>query len=214
MPLGQPPREGLDAFPSALLPRTLHRLHRREVGVWWFASATEDPDDGGRFDLQPPAGACYLADSPLGAALEVFRDEVPVLPESSLQQRRRGAVTVDGDAPEAADFTAPAARGWGITLEIHADEQRPRTRAWAEALFAAGWRSLPSLIRHQPGGDLTAITLLDRAGAHPPTMPGGWHTTSHEIVDDADLIEALAAYGIEVLPDLQHPRFVGSPDEP
>lgn len=212
MPLGQPPRVELDAFPSAPLPQVLHRVYRRDLSAWWFAAATDDPDEGGRFDLQPPAGACYLAHSKIGAVLEVFQDEVPVLPERSLQQRLRARVIVDDHAPDAADFTAPAARGWGITLEIHTDEHRPRTRAWAEALFAAGWRALRSLIRHQSSGDLAAVTLLDQAGAHPPTVPGGWDTTSHEVVDDADLTDALADHGIEVLPDLQHPRFVSPED--
>lgn len=33
-------------------------MHRGEYGAWWFSS-----DGSGRFDLAPPDGVCYLAET-------------------------------------------------------------------------------------------------------------------------------------------------------
>ena len=53
-----PPTRPLRNFPACELTggQPLHRGHRAGNGPWWFSS-----DGGGRFDLTPPRGTCYLA---------------------------------------------------------------------------------------------------------------------------------------------------------
>jgi hypothetical protein len=52
------PRGDLGGFPRWLLTKRtpLYRAHRAGTSPWWFACDTE-----GRFNLEFPAGTCYLA---------------------------------------------------------------------------------------------------------------------------------------------------------
>lgn len=216
MPLGTPPSGGLDRFPSApVAGRGLFRLYAHidpsngvERSPWWFASAHADPDRGGRFDLQEPNGACYLAGSRTAAVLEVYQGH-QVIPASALERRRMACVVAPDGAPDAADLACAAARGYGITGEIHTVPNRPATRAWAEALFDAGWRALRGLARHNPAQQLDTVTLLDAAGAHPPYGDeDGWAVELERPATDAALIRDLARYGLNVQGGLHSPEFV------
>ena len=71
----------LDRFPRRTLraDRALHRIHRAGKRAWWFSG-----DGAGRFDpVGTGKGACYWAERPLGAWVEVFRKQM-LLSEAEL----------------------------------------------------------------------------------------------------------------------------------
>lgn len=217
MPLGTPPdRITMLGFPLRRLAGThLCRVYRpidpvtgEPRGAWWFASAPTDPTAGGRYDLRAPAGAAYWARLPAGAVLERFQSTT-LIDRRDVAAHQLAEVTVPDDAPPAADLAAPAARGFGVTGEIHSIGSRPATRAWAEALYDADWRLLAGLIRHDPSQAEESVTLLDDAGAHSPS-PGTWPADprSRPLSDVDGLANALAAFGVEIVPGPFDPRFV------
>ncbi len=152
----------------------------------------------------------YLGGTRTAAVLEVFQGHL-IIPRSALD-RRRIAAAVAPDAPPtppAADLACPAARGYGVTGEIHSSRNRPATRAWAEALFAAGWAALRGLARHDPAQQLDTLTLLDTAGAHSgPRDTEGWTVQIERPAADAALERDLARYEVRVEADLHRPDFV------
>lgn len=206
MPLADPPPPPRDL---ARLPRrdlrasTLHRVFSARRGSpWWFASLPPggDPDRHGRFDLPAPAGACYLARTPVGAVLEAFQGFDGLLPDVELGARRRAEVVVPPDAPAAADLADRRARGLGATAALWAGGPRRLTQSWAVALHRAGWRAVHHGIAHDPAGRHRAVTLFDDTGEHAPYDDAeGWRPTVHHLRDDARLRGALAGFGIEVL---------------
>lgn len=217
MPLAAPPPDGLERFPHRpVAGQQLHRLYRHTDPAtgsprtpWWFACAdARRPQAGGRYDLQPPAGACYLATSAVAAALETF-GPLTAIPRSELVARRRVEVVAPAGAPPAADLAVPAARGYGVTGEIHTSPDRALTRSWAEALYAAGWRALHGIPRHDPAQTLRTVTLLDEAGAHLPYGDQGWAGEQHTVHDDAALAADVARYGVRVFADLHEPDIRG-----
>lgn len=164
---------------------------------FWFGSATVIPDTpGGRYDLQPPDGACYLALSAIGAWLEVFRCTLIVASEDV--RRRRLLSTRPPRRIRTADLLSPKARGYGVTGDIHTHADRSLTRAWARRLHDAGFRGLLGKIKHDPALRERSLTLLDAAGGHEPF---GWRWLRRiESLHDADgLISTVASYGYRVL---------------
>ena len=108
--LGDPP-DDLDGFPvwHVHAGTVLHRVTRRDVGPWWFSSS------GGRFDLPPPRGTCYLADDEVVAVLESFGGLVPGPTVAAADVARR--VVWDLPLPtqcDAADATVRGARRLGV----------------------------------------------------------------------------------------------------
>jgi len=94
----------LERFPRRTLraTHTLYRIHREPV--WWFSS-----DGGGRFDpVGTGMGACYWAERPLGAWVEVFRKRM-LLTEAEIAGRRLCSVTLGRDL-RLADLTSRRAR--------------------------------------------------------------------------------------------------------
>lgn len=171
----------------------------RQRTPWWFASAEITAGEGGRFDLPPPMGTCYLATRPEAAVLEALQMHLTNLPRSELSVRRLAALTAPGDAPAAAMLTARRVAGqFGITAELWADRDRALTRSWAVALRRDGWWAIYSGVRHDPSGRLRSVALFDAAGAHPPTHGGRWKLRSRPIDRDRSLEKALVRYGVTV----------------
>lgn len=200
MPLGLPPsRDRLIAFPVRRLAPgdTLHRIHRREHGVFWFSCL---PDGGKRYDLPPPNGACYTARTPVGAWLEVYREaEQLTVDVAELQVRRLATITAPVEL-DLADLTAERAHGFGVTIEIHSTPDYRLPRDWAAALHTAGWRGLHGLARHDPSGGERTVTLLDRAGAHLP-FDEEWAHEERDLATAWDLHEeAQRRFGYVVMP--------------
>lgn len=209
MPLAWPPREAasLTGFPSQpLRDRTIYRVwrHRAPDGAtrddpWWFSSVPDDPDDGGRYDLPAPMGACYTATRPIGALLEALQAWLATLPAEELRLRLLATIETPSDAPPAAQLTARTAAGrFGMTAALWAGAERRRTQAWAAAFRRDGWWSLYGGIQHDPSGQLRGHALFDHEGAHPPTFATGWSVTSSSLHDEAAVLEDVERYGIDV----------------
>lgn len=172
---------------------------------------------GGRFDLQAPYGACYLATSALAATLEVFQGFGGLLPETELQRRRRIAVSAPPSTPPAAQLASARASGVGVTAALWAGGPRWLTQRWAAALHRAGWRALHHPIQHDPTGRLRAVTLFDVAGSHAPFDEPRWDhsATSAPLAGDRALQAGLTRYGIDVIPaDVQLPLRAPDPGTP
>lgn len=209
MPLPEPPDAAgsLAGLPAEQLrDRILHRVWRirgadgtTRAEPWWFASSTENPTGGGRFDLPAPMGTCYVATRPVGAVLEAMQMSLTNLPRAELAARRRAEIVAPDDTPPAAKLTAQKVAGThGITAALWAGGDRALTRRWAAALRRDGWWALYSGVAHDPSGRLRGIALFDHAGAHPPTVGGAWTYTMASIHDDERLIMSLKRYGVTV----------------
>lgn len=209
MPLPWPPREAasLAGLPSEpLRGRTIHRVwhHHTADGTpredpWWFASVPDDSNDGGRYDLPAPMGACYTATRPVGALLEALQAWLTTLPAAELRVRRLATIETPSDAPAAARLTARTAAGqFGITAALWAGADRPRTQAWAAAFRRDGWWAVYGGIQHDPSGQLRGHTLFDHHGAHPPTFGANWPVAASSLHDDPAVLDELDRYGIHV----------------
>lgn len=177
-------------------------FRRDRPSPWWFASldAEAPPRRQGRFDLPAPDGTCYLARSKVAAVLETFAEHDGALPDVELRNRLRAEVVAPTRAPAAADLVARRARAAGVTVALWGGGGRPLTQRWAVALRRAGWVALHYGTQHDPSGGERAVALFDQAGDHLPyDDAGGWTPQVHELVDDGELREQLAAYGIDVV---------------
>jgi hypothetical protein len=208
MPLGEPPEAGgsLADWPHVpLADRLLHRVWRHHDGsgaersLWWFAAVTEDPQDGGRFDLPAPMGTCYTATSPAAAVLEALQGRLRNLPRRELAARRRAEVVAGADAPAGADTTARDLVGrFGVTAELWAGRDRALTQRWAAALRRDGWWALHTGIAHDPSGTLRGVALFDRQGGHPPSYGRDWEVAVATLHDDEALHAELETFGVTV----------------
>jgi hypothetical protein len=73
--------------------------------------------------------------------------------------------------PTGDGWAYPAWRFTGRRPPERVDEVFQALPTGREPLLVAAWLVTPT-------------RALDGEGAHPPTMPGGWHTISHEVVVD------------------------------
>ena len=118
--------------------RALWRIHRADRDVWWFSS-----DGTGRFDPVDVdgMGACYLAQEPLGAFVEVFRTRLE-LDEDDVTARRLAEVRFDRDL-RLADVCSRRALRFGVTAEIGAGGDYERSQAFALRGGRSGIRRCP-----------------------------------------------------------------------
>ena len=183
------PRANLSGFPSYDLLRreALYRIHRADRGPWWFSS-----DGSGRFDLAAGRGTCYLAATPVGAFIEVFRVDT-VIPELEVEARVLSTV-VAPKRSRLADCTASAARRFGITGAIHTQPDYALPQAWAEALAAAGFDGIRYRLSHDPSQRELGVALFGAAdGADFPVR-------KTEPVPVVVLDEARRRFGLVVAP--------------
>jgi RES domain-containing protein len=176
----------LERFPRRTLraTHTLYRIHREPV--WWFSS-----DGGGRFDpVGTGMGACYWAERPLGAWVEVFRKRMLVT-ETEIAGRRVCSVTLGRDL-RLADLTSRRALTFGVTASLGANEDHGPSQAFAVRAARADFDGVRYLARHDPSQRLYAVALFGKAGE----WPAG---DDREI--PAELIaEAKAGFGYRVRP--------------
>ncbi len=151
----------------------------------------------GRFDpVGTGAGACYLAEAPLGAWVEVFRKR-QLLPEAEIAQRSLLAVTLKRSL-RLADITSRRALSFGITASLGADERYENSQAFASQALQEGFDGVRYLLRHDPAQKLHGLVLFAQAGAPDPTDPR-WPTGS-EAISDALVADAQRLFGYRVLP--------------
>lgn len=157
-PLGLPP-DDLSRFPAFGVDRrrSLYRIHRTDAGPWWFSG-----DGSGRFDLTDGRGSCYLAVTPVGAFIEVFR-VATVIPEAEVEARWLSSL-VPPARTRLADCTISAARKFGITGAIHTQPDYTVPQAWAEAFAAAGFGGIRYRVSHDPAQRELGVVLFGEAG--------------------------------------------------
>lgn len=149
---------------------------------------------GGRFDLVAPQGTCYLADTRIGAWVEVFRgtrmvDNRDARARSLLRTRAPRRVLL-------ADLTDRSAIADGITLDVHAGDDRATTWTLADAL-SVNFRGVQTWTRHDPSAGSRTVSLFDIAGSHPP-FGWAWRQVVGSPVDDPMLLAELASCGLGV----------------
>jgi RES domain-containing protein len=157
-PLGLPP-DDLTRFPAFDVDRrrSLYRIHRSDVGPWWFSG-----DGSGRFDLREGSGTCYLAVTAVGAFIEVFRIAT-VIPEAEVEARSLSSL-VPPERTRLADCTVSTARKFGITGAIHTQPDYTVPQAWAEAFAAAGFGGIRYRLSHDPAQRELGVVLFGAAG--------------------------------------------------
>jgi hypothetical protein len=184
-----PPPDDLTGFPqfSLIAARRLYRVFLRSHGAWWFSS-----DGSGRFDLSQPGGTCYLAEEPLGAFVEVFRDTAFV-DERDVRARLLATVVLpDVDRP-LADCTSRKARACGVTGAIHTTEDYVTTQQWARALHRAGYTGIRYFGGHDPALGVVSVAYFGGAGEQP-------HPVAVSELDPSLERAAYEQFGILVLP--------------
>jgi hypothetical protein len=185
----------LDRFPRRTLrgDRTIHRIHRSAKGAWWFSS-----DGSGRFDpIGSGKGACYLAERPLGAWIEVFRTQL-LLTKAEITERSLFSVEL-GRSLRLADLTSRRASGFGVTATLGANEDSDDSRAFAVAAVDAGFDGIRYLVRHDPAQRLYGLALFADAGAPAPADPR-WAAGLDGDLSGELIAEAGRRFGYRVLP--------------
>lgn len=194
-----PHPDQLASFPSRTLKagRSIFRLHHRDLGPFWFASTPEDSEGGNRFDLAAPEGASYWALQPVVSVLETLaRRPIRTLPSDLLERYALCEATLPDDLDKIANVPVKAARRFGLTAEIHTTDNRNLTRSWAQAWFAAGFRAVIALPRHDVTGRHRTLTLWGPQGEHQP-YGWTWHVTTGPV---GSVVDDLDRWGIRVMP--------------
>jgi RES domain len=184
----------LKGFPRRTLrgERTIYRIHKSARAPWWFSSAGD-----GRFDpVGTGTGACYLAEVPLGAWVEVFRKR-QLLPEVEIAERSLLAVALKRDL-RLADITARRALSFGVTASLGANEHYEESQTFAVLALENGFDGVRYFVRHDPAQKLYGLALFAQAGI---PYPGNrqWPIDSGAI-PNALVRDAERLFGYRVLP--------------
>lgn len=180
----------LDGFPRSTLrgDRIVHRIHNATHGPWWFS------EDVGRFDpVGTGCGACYLAAEPLGAWVEVFREQM-TWSESDVQRRRLLSVEL-GRGLSLADVTSPRALQFNITAQLGAGSDTDASRTFAAEVLAAGYDGVRYWVRHDPRQKSYGYAIFDTAGEST-----AWPDGASEPLGDGLIAAAVKTYGYRILP--------------
>ena len=183
-----PPPDGLDLrdFPTASHDGPLYRAHSRDRGAWFFSSS-----GGGRFDLRPPSGTCYLAESVASSVRErvgeQFTPDRAIAPEDAA---KLVVSKLEVTVKQVADLNAPRVGEYPITSELTAMDDYRVPHAWARALSEVGMAGVRYRGRFSySSGDAWAIfggRGPDESRAADPTPMDGF--------------DACALAGVAVLP--------------
>jgi hypothetical protein len=185
----------LAGFPRRTLrgDRTIYRIHRAGVSPWWFSQ-----DGDGRFDpVGSGMGACYLAEAPLGAWVEVFRRR-QLLPEEEIAGRSLLAVALKREL-RLADITARRALSFGVTASLGADVSFEESQRFAAQALEEGYAGVRYLLRHDPAQRLYGLALFGTPG-EPGRGERRWPRGSTRAIPDTVVREAERQFGYRVLP--------------
>ncbi|MBF4476518.1 RES domain-containing protein [Rhodococcus rhodochrous J3] len=158
-----PPSRPLHGFPSCELTaaQPLVRGHRETNGPWWFSS-----DGGGRFDLTPPRGTCYLAFDERTAIRETVGEALArtgVISEDFAAIRRLSTLAVPHDHV-VADTCAEQAADFGLTRELVSMTPYAVPQEWAASFDAIGFTGIQYQTRFTTGPHPNAVGLFGPAG--------------------------------------------------
>ncbi|MDJ0362155.1 RES family NAD+ phosphorylase [Rhodococcus sp. H29-C3] len=159
--LGPPLRSPL-GFPGCELTaaQPLIRGHSTGNGPWWFASS-----GGGRFDLTPPRGTCYLAFDELTAIRETVGETLArtgVVSDAFAATRCLSTLTVPHEH-QLADTCAGTAADFGLTRELVSMTSYGVPQEWAAA-FSATFAGIRYQTRFTTGPNPNAVGLFGEAG--------------------------------------------------
>lgn len=159
--LGPPPRP-LNGFPSRELTAAhpLYRGHRTKNGPWWFSSS-----GGGRFDLTPPHGSCYLAYDELTAIRETVGASLAatgVISDAFAADRQLSTLAVPHDLC-LADVCAEKAADYGLTRELVSMTPYTVPQEWAAA-FDATFGGIQYQTRFSTGPTPNAVAVFSDGG--------------------------------------------------
>ncbi len=181
-------------FPRRTLKgdREIYRIHRSDLDVWWLSC-----DGTARFDpVGTELGACYLAERPLGAWVEVFRKQM-MLAEAEVQGRSLLSVRL-GRNLKLADLTSRRALQFGVTASLGADQDYAASQAFAVEAVKSGFDGLRYLVRHDPAQKLYGLAVFAPAGA--ATTSAQWPPGRDEPIPDDLGDEASRLFGYRVMP--------------
>jgi hypothetical protein len=172
--------------------QAIHRIHRAGKDPWWFSS-----DGDGRFDpIGTGLGACYLAERPLGAWVEVFRKRM-LIAEPEVRARNLFSVELGRDL-KLADLTSRRALQFGVTASLGANEDYSASQALAVEAVESGFAGVRYLVRHDPAQKLYGIALFGKAGARATAdwASGADDPIAQELADDALLAFGHRTYAV------------------
>lgn len=171
----------------------LYRIHRRARSAWWFSS-----DGTGRFDpVGTGMGACYLAEKPLGAWIEVFRREM-VLSELAVRERAL-ARPKPGRELRLADLTSRRALQFGATASLGANEDYAASQEFAVGVLQDGFAGIRYFLRHDPAQTLYGVALFGEPG-EPATRDRLWRRPREGPIPDELVEEATRSFGYRIVP--------------
>jgi hypothetical protein len=162
----QPPRDEVDyrRFPARTVKAATRwfRQHDAGRGPWWF-SCTGD----GRFDLDPPDGTCYLADTAAATVRERIGPDLAahrLIAASLLTGRVISALTLDTDRRAGDLDSNRASDRYGVTGELLTMTPYDVPRAWARVLHRAGFDAIKGRLRFSLSRT-RGLSLFGPAGA-------------------------------------------------
>lgn len=171
----------------------LYRIHRRRRSAWWFSS-----DGTGRFDpVDTGMGACYLAEKPLGAWIEVFRREM-VLSELAVRERALARLK-SGRGLRLADLTSRRALQFGATVSLGANEDYSASQEFAIQSLQDGFAGIRYFLRHDPAQRLYGVALFGEPG-EPGKRDRLWRRPREAPIPDDLVEEATRAFGYRIVP--------------
>jgi RES domain len=186
----------LTRFPRRTLrgDAEIYRIHRSSKAPWWFSS-----DGSGRFDpVGTDMGACYFAERPVGAWVEVFRKKM-LLAEEEVLDRSLYTAQLGWDL-RLADVTSRRALQFGLTASIGANEDYAESQAFAAEALAARVAGVRYLVRHDPAQKLYGVALFGEAGATTAVVnPAGRSGSDGPIMEDL-VQEARRLFGYRIVP--------------
>jgi hypothetical protein len=141
-------------------------------------------------------GACYLAQDPLGAWVEVFRKR-QLLPEAEIARRSLLAVALKRDL-RLADVTARRALSFAITASLGSGGQYDESQTFAARALEDGFDGIRYFVRHDPAQKLYGVALFAPTGTPDPT-DSRWPPDSSAI-PNALIRDAERLFGYRVLP--------------
>lgn len=145
----------------------------------------------------PGLGACYLAEQPLGAWVEVFRGTM-TNDEAELDIRRLHSVALGRDL-RLADLTSRRALAFGIPAAHGAGVDYGPGQALASDAAESGWAGIRYLVRHDPRQRLYGVALFGPGSAPAPSDPA-WPMGADVPLDENLIAEAIHRFGYRVLP--------------
>lgn len=186
----------LTRFPRRTLrgDAEIYRIHGSTNSPWWFSA-----DGSGRFDpVGTGQGACYFAERPIGAWVEVFRKRM-LLAEDDVLKRSIYSTQLGSDL-RLADVTSRRALQFGITASIGANEEYSESHSFAVDAATAGFDGIRYLVRHDPAQKLYGVALFGEAGE--PAAAGNPAAASFAdcSIPDELVDEAKRLFGYRILP--------------